>query len=83
MKIEFKVDCEFEVVDYYDEDEDVVDSSMERFKTGDTFDNVFVIERHEENNTVDIQFSDGAVAFGLNCDWFEEIADEQGEPLDK
>lgn len=60
MKLKFVKDCELEVVENYDETDDVTDSALEIFKAGEVID---VDSENESEQYWDIQFGDGSVAF--------------------
>lgn len=59
----FKHDAEIEVVDSYDEKNDVVESHNEKFKAGQKID----VDIINENSTyyVEIQFGDGSAAYDI------------------
>ncbi len=69
MKITFKRDCELEVVESYDEDTDHTETSDATFKAGEIVD--ADIEGVRDNGTVNIQFADGSMAYGVPKDLLE------------
>lgn len=81
MKVRFVTDCEIEVFETFDEALDDGETSTEVFRVGDEaeFDLLDAPLKFDGNefvpaeDTVNVQFGDGSVAFGLSREWFEEI----------
>jgi membrane protease subunit (stomatin/prohibitin family) len=64
MKITFLKDAELEVVERYDEDDDVIlESGNEIYRKGNVIEEVDILEIHEDS--VDVQFGDGSVCYGI------------------
>lgn len=81
MKVQFVTACEIEVFETFDEALDDGETCTQVFNEGDKaeFDVLDSPLRFDGNNlvpddsTVNVQFGDGSVAFGLSRSWFEEI----------
>ncbi len=74
-EIEWQVDAELEIVSTYDEETDVAETSNELFSQG-TRSEVDIIEDNGE--TVDIQFGDGSMAFGVSKVCFRRLKPQTG-----
>ena len=65
MKLKFNQSTELEIVETYDADFDQTEKTLDTFKQDEIID-VDLIE--DRDNNVDIQFSDGSMAFNvLKC----------------
>ena len=79
MKVEFLTDVEIEVIESFDDAE----STTQVFRVGDTteFDvmdhpqRMIDGELKDDPDTVNVQFGDGSVSFGLSLDWFKVLDD--------
>jgi len=81
MKVQLLKDIEIEVIESFDAALDDAESVTEVFKTGETIE--FDVTDHplrmidgelkEDPDTINVQFGDGSVAFGLSLEWFKVI----------
>lgn len=81
MKVEFVEDCEIEVIKNFNEALDEVESSSELFRIGEQTE--FEIIDHpqkfdgeklvDDPDYVNVQFSDGSMAYCLCRQWFKEV----------
>lgn len=74
MKIRFTKDSEIEVVEYYDEENDKAVTTKEIFKK-DEVTEIDILNDERNDGTIDVQFGDGTVCFGLLKECFEIIGD--------
>ena len=72
MKIKFKETAELELVVNFDEKTETGQFETETFKAGD-IEEVDTVSINFDLGTVDIQFGDGSVAFGVPRHLFEVI----------
>ncbi len=68
MKIEWLHDVELSVVESFDEATDTPENSTETFRKGEQV-GVDVFE--ERQDSIDIQFGNGAVAYNVLREWFK------------
>lgn len=73
MIIEFNKDAEIEIVTHYDEANDCPETENQTFRKGDRED-VDVLNDERNDGTIDVQFGDGSVCYGLLKSCFEIIA---------
>jgi hypothetical protein len=68
--IRFRTDTELEIVETFDETTEQAETVLEKFEQDDRADgDIF----DETEDTADIQFGDGSVAFNVSKDLFEII----------
>ena len=72
MKLKFLKSCRLELTEGYDEKNDVVHTKNESFKKGEIVE-VDIVETDDKNKTMQIQFGDGRVAYGVPQSTFEVI----------
>lgn len=72
MKIKFLKPCKMEVTNWYDERQDVVHTTDEIFKEGETVE-ADIVETDDEQNTAQIQFGNGDVVYGVPKTLFEIV----------
>lgn len=70
MKIQFLNDCELEVVESFNEEHDVAETSSEFFKTGEIVD-VDITDECETTTT--FQFGDGSLACAVSNKLFQKL----------
>jgi hypothetical protein len=73
MRIKFLQDCELEVVESFDEATDTAETRNEIFKKDEIFEGDVV---SETEITIDFQFGDGSVVYGLNTSLFEVLPEK-------
>ena len=81
MKIKFVCPVEIEVFESFDEALDDGETSTEAFQAGDIveFDVIDHPQRMidgqlvDDINTVNVQFGNGSVSFGISKEWYEEL----------
>uniref|UniRef100_A0A6M3KUN4 Uncharacterized protein n=1 Tax=viral metagenome TaxID=1070528 RepID=A0A6M3KUN4_9ZZZZ len=72
MQIKFTRDCELEIVEWFNEDWNEQQITVETFTPGEMVD-VNIFAESEDGQSVDIQFFDGGSVFGLPKDCFKII----------
>lgn len=74
MNIRFVKDTELEIVVDFDDNMDTATTETEIFVIGDETE-VDILDTDEELKTVDMQFGDGSIAFGVPSDVFIEVGE--------
>lgn len=73
MIVSFNEDCVIQVIEYYDEETDEPVGDIEEFQTGEEVEWDIV---DDNDDTVNIQFPEGSVAFGIRKNSFTVICDD-------
>lgn len=78
VRARFVVDCEIELYHGWNSDDEAWDDETRLFRVGEEIE--FTVIDHptlgdgtEAANLLNVQFSNGALAFSVNVEWLEEI----------